>query len=140
MTSLERAMAAANERKMAALSDDDSEGVVFAEGEFQDRAVFSGFDIQYGELIGTSAAVANVYTQAAHGTGLRPLFISAWCDGLLTGLLLGCLPAESDPGVTDDTGTEGEYPESAGQCPVLVDGVPCGLNIIDQPCPIHGRK
>ena len=70
------------------------EGIVFADSEFDDRAIFSGFDISYEELVGTSTAVANMYTQAATIIGLRSLFISSWCDGLLTGLLMASLPPE----------------------------------------------
>jgi hypothetical protein len=107
MTNLERAMRAANDRKNAAIGN-DSQGIVLADSELQDRAIFSGFDVGYGELVSTSTNVADLYSHAAHGMGLRPLFISAWCDGLLTGLLLASLPPTPNAGATDGTGTEGE--------------------------------
>jgi hypothetical protein len=108
MTSLERAMRAANNRKMAGMAArDDDEGIVFG-SELQDRAVFSGFDIDYAELVSTSSHVAEFYSHNAHSLGLRPLFVSSWCDGLLTGLLLASLPPVSESGVKDDTGPEGE--------------------------------
>lgn len=99
-------MEAANERKTAGVGDDQI-GVVLADSDFQDRAIFSGFDIGYEELLATSEAIAGVYAQAAYLFGLRALFISAWCDGLLTGLLLASLPPTPEAGVTDDTGPEG---------------------------------
>lgn len=104
MTKLERAIRAAEERKLAGLGDAAS-GIHFSSGEQADRAIFSGFDIGYGELAATSTEVAEIYMRASHSIGLRPLFISSWCDGLLTGMLLASLPPESDPGVKDDTGT-----------------------------------
>lgn len=105
MTRLAQAMKAASDRKTAAVGD--QAGIAFADSEIQDRAVFSGFDIEFGELISTSTHVAEFYSHAAHNIGLRPLFISAWCDGLLTGLLLASLPPTSESGGTDDTGLGG---------------------------------
>lgn len=104
MTRLEQAMKAANDRKMAAVGGD--EGIVFSDSELADRAVFSGFDVEYGELVSTSTHIGEFYSHNAHGMGLRPLFISCWCDGLLTGLLLASLPP--NPGAMDGTGAEGE--------------------------------
>lgn len=106
MTNLEKAMRQAQARKEAGVGE--GAGIVIADSETQDRAIFSGFDIDYGELVATSTAVAEFYANAAHRIGLRSLFISSWCDGLLTGLLLASLPPAPDPGVTDGTGTEGE--------------------------------
>lgn len=106
MTKLERAMRAANARKMAGFGDiSPSGGITLADSELQDRAIFSGFDIGYEELVSTSAHVAALYSHAAHGMGLGPLFTSAWCDGLLTGLLLASLPPTSEVG--GDTGLGG---------------------------------
>lgn len=99
-------MKAANDRKIAAVGGE--EGIVFADTQLQDRAVFSGFDIEYSELLSTSVHIAEFYSQNAHSIGLRPLFISSWCDGLLTGLLLASLPPTSEASVMDDTGPEGE--------------------------------
>ena len=108
MTQLAKAMEAANERKSAAFADKSPQGIALADSELQDRAIFSGFDIEYGELVGTSTQVAELYSRAAHDVGLRSLFISAWCDGLLTGLLLASLPPTSEPGDMEVTGPEGE--------------------------------
>lgn len=106
MSSLKRAMEAAQQRKTAGIGD--GEGIVMAESELQDRAIFSGFDIEYEELVATSVAVAEMYSRAAYNLGIGPLFTSAWCDGLLTGLLLASLPpTTSDAGARDGTGTEG---------------------------------
>lgn len=106
MTQLAKAMEAANERKSAAFADESPQGITLADTELQDRAIFSGFDIGYDELVGTSTHVAELYSRAAHDIGLRSLFTSAWCDGLLTGLLLASLPPTSDPGDTEVTGPE----------------------------------
>jgi hypothetical protein len=106
MSALQRALEAAQERKTACV--DGEPGIVFADSEFQDRAIFSGFDIEYGELVATSTAIAELYAHTAHNIGLRSLFISSWCDGLLTGLMLAhSLPPTSDPRGTDDTGLGG---------------------------------
>lgn len=103
MSQLKLAMEQAERRKQ--IVGDGRQGIVFADDEFDDRAIFSGFDIEYGELVGTSTAVADLYCQASHAIGLRSLFISSWCDGLLTGLLLASLPpATPEPGAKDDTG------------------------------------
>lgn len=105
MTRLEQAMQQAEARKQAGAGH-GRQGIVFADSELQDRAIFSGFDIEFDELIGTSQAVADMYCQAARAVGLYSLFISSWCDGLLTGLLLASLPpATPETGVKDDTGS-----------------------------------
>lgn len=106
MTVLERAVLAADARKRSQTGDIDG----FVRGsEEQDRAVFSGFDIQYDELVGTSGAIADLYTMHARIIGLRALFVSCWCDGLLTGMLAASLPPAAPNGssVTDDTGPLG---------------------------------
>lgn len=107
MSRLQEAMHQANERKQAAVGVQDSEltQMIVGDTEFADRAVFSGFEIGYGELVGTSTQVAEFYSQCAHSLGLRPLFISSWCDGLLTGLLLASLPPTSESG--DEPDSEG---------------------------------
>lgn len=103
MSQLQKAMQQAEDRKRLV---SDENGIVLSRSEFEDRAVFSGFDIEYEELVGTSTAVGEAYCHGARVIGLRALFISAWCDGLLTGLLLASLPPASTSGVTDDTGPE----------------------------------
>lgn len=100
-------MRAANDRKVAVFSENDGDSIV-AGTEQQDRAMFSGFDIEYGELASTSTHIAEFYSHNAHNLGLRPLFISAWCDGLLTGLLLASLPP-TESGDTEVTGPGDEY-------------------------------
>lgn len=122
MSRLRRAMELANSRKVAGLgSDSQPEGmIVTADSEAQDRAIFSGFDIGYDELVGTSTEVASLYSHAASTVGLRPLFISAWCDGLLTGLLMASLPPTPSPGDNEVTGEGGNVREcietSSGWC------------------------
>lgn len=107
MSSLRRAMEAAQARKVAGFGDRVS-GIVVSDADICDRAIFGGFDIDYDELVATSIAVAEAYTQAAFNLGLGPLFSSVWCDGLLTGMLLASLPpTASDAGGRDATGSEG---------------------------------
>lgn len=106
MSKLEQAMEQAHTRKQ--LIGQGQQGIVFSDGKFEDRAVFSGFDLEYDELVSTSTNIADLYCQMANLMGLRSLFISSWCDGLLTGMLLASLPPEPlDPGATDGTGMEG---------------------------------
>lgn len=107
-------MEAALQRKMAVTGTEaagDPE-IVYSRGEQDNRAMFSGFDIEHDELKGSSLAVGDFYAENARLIGLRPLFVSCWCDGLLTGLMLANLPSEpSAPEVTNDFGPEGENPD-----------------------------
>lgn len=121
MTRLKQAMLLANERKVAAtgVTDDESTRMVMGTS-FSDRAVFGGFDIGFDELVGTSLEVGEFYSQSAHTLGLRSLFVSSWCDGLLTGLLLASLPPTSESGDTDVTGSEG------GNVRECIEGLPVG--------------
>jgi hypothetical protein len=99
-------MKAAEQRKLASIGDE--RGVILADSELQDRAIFSGFDIDYNELVATSTNVADHFSQAAYVFGLRALFTSAWCDGLLTGLLLASLPPTPAGGANEGAPPEGE--------------------------------
>ena len=54
-------MEKAQARKSAGVGD--GEGIILADSELQDRAIFSGFDIEYEELVATSLAVAELYSQ-----------------------------------------------------------------------------
>lgn len=114
MSRLEKAMQQAQERKelvargAGANEVHSAYGLVFSDGDFQDRAVFSGFDLDYGELVSTSCNVGDELCRASTVIGLRSLFIAAWCDGLLTGMLLASLPPDpSVPGDTEATGPGG---------------------------------
>lgn len=114
MSQLRDAMEACLERKMAVTgtAETGEPEIVYSRGELDNRAMFSGFDIDYGELKGSSLAVGDFYAENARLIGLRPLFVSCWCDGLLTGLMLASLPSESSAPDTDDgVGPEGENPD-----------------------------
>jgi hypothetical protein len=113
ITRLEQAMHAANERKIAAVGSED-DGLVIADTDTQDRAVFLGFDIDYSELVATSTQIAELYSRNAHSIGLRPLFISCWCDGLLTGLLLASLPPTSESSERNRSLDQGESNSDPG--------------------------
>lgn len=108
MSRLQEAMQLANNRKMAAVNTQEEEATRLVLGtELSDRVVFGGFDIEHEELAGTSMAVGDFYTQHAYYNGLHSLFVSAWCDGLLTGLLLASLPPTPESGDKPDSGGEG---------------------------------
>lgn len=121
MSRLKEAMQLANNRKMAAVNAEEDEATRIALGtELSDRAVFNGFDIEFDELAATSTAVGEFYTQNTYYHGLFSLFVSAWCDGLLTGLLMASLPPTPSPGDNEVTGEGGNVREcietSSGWC------------------------
>lgn len=92
MTKLEAAIEAAEARKAAALGD---ESVGFVTGDnAQSRAIFSGFDLDHDELTELASRIAVYYHASVHEgmMGIRPLFSSAWIEGLLVGLMVNTLP------------------------------------------------
>ena len=105
MTRLEQALQAAEERKDASLGS-EAHGLTMGD-DFQQRAVFSGFDLDFAELVEVQERVGLYFCRIAPFVGLRFLFSSAWVDGLLVGLMLSLPPA--DTGGTDAPGSvEGE--------------------------------
>lgn len=99
MSRLTAAMEAVEARKNASFGKDASGLVVGS--VFQDRAVFSGFDIDYDELVTTSNLVAQHFNAAA-GSGMvaiYQLFFACWVDGLLTGLLAASLDEGGSSGL-----------------------------------------
>lgn len=103
---LEEAIKAAEARKSASLNTEQV-GLVFSDNDFQDRAVFSGFDLNHADLVETSNRIGWYFTQMASNIGLRPLFTAAWTDGLLVGLLAASLPPDPEPDANAGSG-EGE--------------------------------
>ena len=95
MSRLAQAMEAAEARKQAALGG-EANGLVYSDGELQDRMLLGGFDLDYDELSETATRVADYFAHMALMVGLRSLFTSAWVDGLLTGLLAATLPTPSE--------------------------------------------
>lgn len=89
MSGLEEAIAAAEARKEAALGIQPGAPARFGvtASEELDRAVFSGFDLDYEELTVTALRAARIYHGQAATMPLLPLFISCWCDGILVGLM-----------------------------------------------------
>lgn len=88
MTPLEEAIDAAEQRKEAAFP----EGTIgIASGEFQSRAIFSGFDIDHDELTRISSLAGNVFYAALlqGDTAPRGMFSAAWTEGFLVGLMFG---------------------------------------------------
>lgn len=107
MTRLERALDAAEDRKQASLGNQS--GLRFPNNELQERAIFSGFDIDYEELTFLAARVGSYFHNSAGNVGLRALFSAAWVDGLLIGLLAASLPDEEPSGqAMDGTCSEGD--------------------------------
>lgn len=87
MISLNEAVKATSARKDAVLQlPEGAAGVTFSSGEFQDHAMFSGFDIDTDELARIATEMGSFLTGLSRNVGLLPLFVSCWCDGLLTGL------------------------------------------------------
>lgn len=92
MTRLTDAVDAVEARKESALGTDQS-GLVTGDNG-QSRAIFSGFDIDFDELTEMTERVAIYYNAAVQEgmMGIRPLFSSAYIEGMLVGLMLAKLP------------------------------------------------
>lgn len=90
MSHLREAIEAAEERKQAAFGD----AVGIAAGEFEGRAIFSGFDIDHDELNEIAIRAGQVFHSASFNgeTGPRLLLSSAWTEGFLVGLMYGLTP------------------------------------------------
>jgi hypothetical protein len=112
MSVLTEAIQTANARKTAGLPVEAEPGSLIY-GENQDgRLVFSGFDIDYDELLTVIANAGSFFTQqACTNEPLIPLFRACWTDAFLVGLMAGKSVAPHhdlpDPGVPPCAG-EGE--------------------------------
>lgn len=91
MISLADATQAADARKQAAHNMEI--GFVFS-GEAQDRAIFSGLDVDYDELAEFATRAGRMFCAYSPEVPLRPLFVAAWVEGLLVGLLAQQLARE----------------------------------------------
>lgn len=120
MTVLGDAIEAANARKAAIGLPESHSQIVFSESQSDDRAVFSGFDIDYDELVNVVETAGAFFTMQACGEHpLIPLFRAAWSDGFLTGLMVrnNVAPHHESPGSdnsrpeSESGGTPTEYPE-----------------------------
>lgn len=88
MSTLTDAIVAADERKSAAIGD--AEGpVVYTGGDFSERAIFSGFDIDHDELIDVSRRAASLFANQAMNLPLLHVFMCCWVDALLVGCMIG---------------------------------------------------
>jgi hypothetical protein len=107
MRNIARALEAAELRKQAAgVEAPSGTHLKFTSGEDMDRAIFSGFDIEYDELLQAVDNASWFFVQAALSTGLSTLFKACWSDGLLTGLMLAqqVAPHHTSPGDKEVTG------------------------------------
>lgn len=118
MSVLEGAIDAANERKKAVgLPEYDPSGagiLTYAETSMDDRAVFSGFDIDYDDLVKYSNIASCVFAQqACNEHPLLPLFRACWVDGLLIGLMVraNVAPHHEAPGPDSVPGSGVTPPE-----------------------------
>lgn len=86
MTRLEGAIDAAEQRKEAAFPE-GTIGVAF--GEFESRAIFSGFDVDHDELNRYASLAGNVFYAALSQGNIAPrhAFAAAWTEGFLIGLM-----------------------------------------------------
>ena len=114
MTVITDAIEAANARKLAAgvpeLAPGEPNRLHFSEDEMDDRAVFSGFDLNYNELVRVVEAAGTFFTMQACGEHpLIPLFRASWADGFLVGLMVrnNVAPHHEPPG-SDDSRPESE--------------------------------
>lgn len=111
MTSIEAAVGAAEVRKATIFGDSEDAGlVVTAQGEFRQRAIYSGFDIDMDELADVSHRAGDFFCRMTPSIGLRALFIACWTDAFLIGLLAGQQTSSptTNPGEeTDDFAGEG---------------------------------
>ena len=86
MSRLEDALEAAEQRKEAAFP----EGTIgVASGEFESRAIFSGFDVDHDELNRFATLAGNVFYAALMQGDIAPrhAFSAAWTEGFLIGLM-----------------------------------------------------
>jgi hypothetical protein len=62
------------------------------------RLLASGFDLDMGELFGVADLASEAFLPGMLVMGPRNICLSAWVDGLLTGLLLAKLRADDKDG------------------------------------------
>lgn len=105
-TILRRAIEASEARKTAIFGG-ENEVTLQVGDSMQERALYSGYDIDIEELDAVADRFALTFSNMAAVVALGPLFKSAWCEGLLVGLMIASLPQASQPGADDDgTGQE----------------------------------
>lgn len=90
MSVLSNAIKAAEARKEAiGLSEFHGGTIQFSKGEQEDRSAFSGFDIDYDELVEVVETAGSFFTMQACGElPLIPLFRACWADAFLVGLMV----------------------------------------------------
>ena len=92
MIALEQAVIAAEERKVAVFGE--CEPGLEMGGEQHMRRLFSGFDIDPDELMRIVEHVQTFFHASGAVLPAPFLYGSAWCDGILVGLLLAHLQAQ----------------------------------------------
>lgn len=99
MMTLRDAMAAVDARKTAVLGDeepteqtfygDGSVRLQYAADEDQDKAVLSGYDLDYDELMEVLDEMATFFCNVSHQVGLHLTFKAALAEALQLGLVKG---------------------------------------------------
>jgi hypothetical protein len=87
MTSIEKAVEAAEQRKSAIFGSEDDSPRLETGTKDGERAVYSGFDINVDELHEVAGRAGLLFARHADYSGLVPLFEGCWADGFLVGLL-----------------------------------------------------
>lgn len=103
MSRLEDAVQAVEDRKQAVFDQHDEAEMIFG-SNFQDRVMFSGFDLNYDEMQEIAQRVATAFAAMVVFTSVSPvdLYASAWVEGLLTGMFYGKALVTQDTKVTDN--------------------------------------
>lgn len=89
MSVLGDAIDAANARKSAGLGEGGISGELHLTDDADGRAIISGFDVDYEELIRVMEMAGAFFTQkACMEEPLVPLFRACWIDAFLVGLMV----------------------------------------------------
>lgn len=92
---LAKAIEAAEERKLAVLGDHNGrEPALNLTTEEQSRALISGFDIDYEELIATAQRVAPFFAAMTLEMNSRLTHQAAWSEGFIIGLFVSIVRDE----------------------------------------------
>lgn len=109
MSILGEAIEAANARKSARLNDPEV-GELYFTDDSAGRAIISGFDIDYDEMVHVIQQAGEFFTRSAcQESPLIPLFRASWMDGFMVGLMVrkSVAPHHDPPGSTESGGASG---------------------------------
>lgn len=115
MSVLEQAIKAAEKRKESAgitAPEPGAQSLVMSTGADVDRAIFSGFDIDYEELTNWIMNQTAFFFTQSGSRGLVHTFSGCWADGFLTGLMAANVaPHHESPGSGDRSTEPGDTVE-----------------------------